>query len=85
MKRFKTLISYTLYTLLATVFFSCDDTRVPTDKVTDSDKMIVYYVYELEEEKCKYEYRITDGENNVGFKFYSDKTFKIGDTIRIGK
>jgi len=84
MKRFKTLISYTLYTLLATVLFSCGKVR-PNDQVTDAENMIVYSIRTDEIENYKYEYRLNDGENEIGFRFYSNRVFKIGDTLRICK
>ena len=85
MKQFKTIKSYTLYTLLATVLFSCDDKIRPNDQVTDAENMIIYSIRTDEKENYKYEYRLNDGENEVGFRFYSNRVFKISDTLRICK
>ncbi len=86
MKQFKKSISYTILTLLTTFLISCgNDARNPVDEVHDSKEMIVYYSYEVNRERYKYEYRITDGLNDSGFKFFTNKVFKVGDTIYIGK
>lgn len=85
MKNLKKKLSYALYTLLATVLFSCDGKVTPNDKVTDTNFMIIYSIRTDEIENYKYEYRLNDGENEVGFRFYSNRVFKIGDTLRICK
>ena len=85
MNTIKSLTRYTLYTLLATVLFSCNDKPRPNDQVTDVENMIIYSIRTDEIENYKYEYRLNDGENEVGFRFYSNRVFKIGDTLRICK
>ncbi len=80
----KTVSKYFLYTVLATVLFSCGK-PTPKDIVTDSENMIVYYIQTDVKENYKYEYRITDGENEIGFRFYSNRILQVGDTLRICK
>ncbi len=84
MKRLSTKLSYALYILLATVLFSCGRVR-PNDQVTDAENMIIYSIRTDEIENYKYEYRLNDGENEIGFRLYSNRVFKIGDTLRICK
>ena len=70
MKRFKTLKSYTLYTLLvAFLFTSCEsnDFMVVTNISTDKSKKHKYFIETTE------------------FNFRTDKNIMVGDTLYISK
>ena len=77
------LIAFSYVLLVAVFFVGCKG--APKDEVTDSEKMIVYYIETDVKEGYKYEYRVSDGENEVGFKLYSNRIFLLGDTLRLAK
>lgn len=80
----KPLIAFVYAMLVAVLFVGCDRNS-PADSVTDTDNMIVYYIKTDSKKGYKYEYRLNDGENEIGFKFYSNRVLAVGDTLRFVK
>ncbi len=76
MKRFKTLKSYTLYTLLALVFLvGCSD-LMPTD-----EKFVVLNMQSWD--KGTYKYQMQSVKGRGGFWMVSEHIYKAGDTLAL--
>ena len=88
MKRFKTIISYTLYTLLGTVFlYSC--TGVETPNFNDKP-FVVGSVERYNDSLCIYtatKFTEKFSELFAGKQRFiaKEKLFQVGDTVRISK
>ena len=83
--KFKTQLIAFVYAMLVAILFVGCDKNAPADSVNDTQNMIVYYIQTDSKEGYKYEYRLNDGENDIGFKFYSNRVLAVGDTLRFVK
>jgi hypothetical protein len=81
MKRFKTLKSYTLYTLLvAFLFTSCESRKIPEAPYIVTQSKI------CKDCKAKYKYWVKSlNSPRRTTEFITDEVFMVGDTLRISK
>ena len=76
MKRFKTLISYTLYTLLALVLLTGCSDIYPTGNDFTVLKMESFG-------EGKYKYQMQSLKGRGGFYMVSEHFYKLGDTLTL--
>ena len=84
--KFKTKLSYTLYTLLVAVLFTACGTQFPGHTVAiGNQNCIVYKIEKIDEPKYgTFKYAVTDA-TGVGWTLYTFEQYQIGDTLKISK